>query len=274
MSAKIIMLSEMNIAKQVGPFTTGYVVYKQDVHLGPRTQNDLQLVFVYEGEMEIWIDSVSHYLGEGETALLHPGHTEYFQFNRKGRTRHGWCTWVKPEFDNATRTELDSLPFSTTLTSRTRRLARMTRSLRSDRSGGEAGLRDALCMALFWDYFRQTGFRLDASPPPPEPVRRAILYMQTHLAEAVTLSDLAEAASITPAHLIRIFRQHMQVTPIRYLWQLRVEAGLHLLRDTGLQAGEIAYKTGFQTPHHFSRLVHQHTGYSPLTYRRQLWNKR
>lgn len=274
MSAIGIYLSEMNLYDPNARFHTGYVIYKRGSRFGPRTQNDLQLVYVYEGEMDIWMYGVPRHLEAGQTALLQPGHTEFFQFSRTGKTRHGWCTWITPDLSADVLSSLASLPFSLPFTSRTRRLARMARTLQLDATGNAVGLYPVICTALFLEFFRAAGLNIEASHPLPEPVRRAIAHMRSHLHETLTLNDLARAAGVTPAHLIRLFREHLQSTPMRHLWKLRVETGLRLLRDTGLQAGEIAYLSGFKTIHHFSRLVRQHTGTAPLAYRRKHWNRR
>ena len=98
--------------------------------------------------------------------------------------------------------------------------------------------------------------------------------MHAHLAEPLTLDMIAMAAAVSPSHLIRLFRQQLNTTPMAYLWERRVGQGIDLLRQTGLSVGEIAKRCGFQTSYHFSRRVRQATGLSPLEVRQQAWQCR
>ena len=71
--------------------SVGEVVYPPGGRLGPRRQDDLQLVLVHRGSATIAIDDgppVTH--GEGTVALLLPGHREEFAFARDEPTRHSW----------------------------------------------------------------------------------------------------------------------------------------------------------------------------------------
>ncbi|MCS7062178.1 MAG: helix-turn-helix transcriptional regulator, partial [Anaerolineae bacterium] len=76
---------------------------------------------------------------------------------------------------------------------------------------------------------------------------------------------------ISAPHLIRLFRRHTGTTPARYWWQLRLERGVELLRETGLSITEIAQRTGFRSSFHFSRLVKQRYRLSPRALRKQAW---
>jgi transcriptional regulator GlxA family with amidase domain len=88
---------------------------------------------------------------------------------------------------------------------------------------------------------------------------------------AVDLEQVARAAHVSPAHLVRRFRAELGVTPMAYLWERRVATGVDLLTDTGLPVGDIAARTGFKSVYHFSRRVKEHTGAAPTAVRRERW---
>ncbi len=114
---------------------------------------------------------------------------------------------------------------------------------------------------------------MEGTPPLPVPVEKAVAFITERYREDINLARMAAAAGITGAHLIRLFKQHLHITPERYLWRTRIQVGLGMLRDTGLTASEIAYASGFKTPYHFSRLVKEHTGKPPGAYRRDHWQR-
>jgi AraC-like DNA-binding protein len=109
-------------------------------------------------------------------------------------------------------------------------------------------------------------------PERARPVDDARRFIHANLHDpALTLDDVAAAAHVTPAHLIRSFRAEHGTTPKAYLWERRVALGVDLLANTGLPIAAIAGRCGFTTPHHFSRRVRQATGMPPAALRRARW---
>jgi AraC family transcriptional regulator of arabinose operon len=99
--------------------------------------------------------------------------------------------------------------------------------------------------------------------------------VRAHLGDAaLTLADIAGAAHVTPAHLIRSFRAERGTTPMAYLWERRVALGVDLLANTGLPIATVAQRCGFRTAHHFSRRVRQATGLPPGALRSARWAAR
>ena len=104
-------------------------------------------------------------------------------------------------------------------------------------------------------------------------VDRARRYLHVNFANpAIDLGQVARAAHVSPAHLVRRFRAELGTTPMAYLWQRRVAAGIDLLTNTGLLVGQIAARTGFTSVYHFSRRVKQQTGVSPTQVRENRWS--
>jgi transcriptional regulator GlxA family with amidase domain len=93
-----------------------------------------------------------------------------------------------------------------------------------------------------------------------------------HAGTMLDMTALARACNVSAAHLSRAFRRELGVTPIAYLWQRRVAAGVDLLVNTGLPVGVIADRCGFSTVYHFSRRVKQATGEPPTELRRRRWD--
>jgi len=90
---------------------------------------------------------------------------------------------------------------------------------------------------------------LDAArwPQRAELVRRmrwAIDFMHAHLAEHITLEDIAAAARLSRFHFLRVFQAAHGRTPFAYLRELRTRRALALLRSTRLGVAEIAGQVG------------------------------
>ncbi len=99
-----------------------------------------------------------------------------------------------------------------------------------------------------------------------EAVERTIGILRENLSQPMTLDELSRAASLSPRHYSRIFKQLTGRSPIDYLIAQRVSRAKQLLVSSDSSIHEIAGSIGFRDPFHFSRSFKQHTGVSPKLY--------
>ena len=97
----------------------------------------------------------------------------------------------------------------------------------------------------------------------------AMSYARAHLAEPLTIEDLARAARLSRSRLHTLFRQQLRMAPLEYVKKLRIEQASHQLLLTDKQVKAVADQSGFANPYHFSREFKAATGLSPREYRRQ-----
>lgn len=101
----------------------------------------------------------------------------------------------------------------------------------------------------------------------PQTLRRVLVYITEHLAQPITLRDLAAVAHMDPYHFLRAFRQTTGVTPHQDILARRLARAPALLEDPTLSITEVASRVGFQTPSHFTVLFRRWTGMTPTAYR-------
>jgi transcriptional regulator GlxA family with amidase domain len=103
---------------------------------------------------------------------------------------------------------------------------------------------------------------------PGDPFTDTLTWVQEHLAEGVSVDDLARRAAMSPRSFARRFRAATGTTPHRWLTRQRVLLAQRLLETTDLPIEEIAWRCGMGTGAnlrlHFSAIVRA----SPATYRR------
>ncbi|GAA2195002.1 hypothetical protein GCM10009848_61060 [Micromonospora lupini] len=78
-------------------------------------------------------------------------------------------------------------------------------------------------LACFPNSAMTISHRPDASPLPAGPVRRAMSFIETHAGEAITTTQIADAARVTPRALQAAFRRHLGTTPRAYLRRTRID---------------------------------------------------
>ena len=101
-------------------------------------------------------------------------------------------------------------------------------------------------------------------------LQRVIKRIEQNITEPWQGVDVAEYVGVSVRSLNRMFHQCTGCTPMLYLRRLRIHKAKQLLREPGLSIKEIAARTGFADPFHFSRVFHQIDGLSPTAYRRSV----
>lgn len=87
----------------------------------------------------------------------------------------------------------------------------------------------------------------------PSPMLRRVLdHVSDHLDAPLSLQRLADLAGMDLFRFVRAFKQATGSSPHRYIVEARITRAKELLRDRSLSITEIALRTGFATPSHFS----------------------
>lgn len=109
--------------------------------------------------------------------------------------------------------------------------------------------------------------RAQRSPLPKWRLKRALDYIEAHLGEPVTLSDLAAFAGLSRMYFAAQFRAATGVRPHEYLLRRRVERAQDLLSTSGQALVEVALSVGFQTQAHFTTVFKRFVGQTPHRWR-------
>jgi transcriptional regulator GlxA family with amidase domain len=99
-------------------------------------------------------------------------------------------------------------------------------------------------------------------------VERAQTWLAHHLAAQVNMAELAEYAAVSERTLLRRFQAALDMTPHKYLRDLRLNTAKRGLELTRFQVEQIARGVGYGDVAFFSQLFKAHTGMTPSEYRR------
>ncbi|GAB1621889.1 AraC family transcriptional regulator [Agarivorans albus] len=101
----------------------------------------------------------------------------------------------------------------------------------------------------------------------PFQLARCQEFIEAHLADKLSLNQLAQLVDLSDYHFARMFKQSSGLSPHQYLSQRRIERAKSLLLTGELSLAEVAYQTGFSSQAHFSARFKQLTGNSPASFR-------
>lgn len=96
----------------------------------------------------------------------------------------------------------------------------------------------------------------------------ALELMESHLADPLSIEQLAHLAGVSPRQLQRLFQRQLGRSAKRFYLDLRLAKADELLRRTRLAIPEVAGLCGFANAAHFARALRAGTGETP-TKRRQ-----
>lgn len=100
----------------------------------------------------------------------------------------------------------------------------------------------------------------------PALLEQLLSYIETHLAQHITLADTAQRFYISPSAVSQLFRGKMGVSFYRYVTQRRLIAAKVLI-ENGQILEQVAAQTGFTDYSGFYRAFKQEYGISPRQYR-------
>lgn len=129
---------------------------------------------------------------------------------------------------------------------------------------GCAQLTEALVACLVVELARRC--RVDLAPDrrPLDPdLRGAVLYVDQHFREPLTLAGAAARAHLSPNYFSERFHHYTGQPFQAYLQERRLQFARSLLASTGLTVTEICHAAGFNSLSHFGRAFRRRYGVPP-----------
>lgn len=159
-----------------------------------------------------------------------------------------------------------------------REISRLALLLAEDSENGQQlgelyseALSSALVLALIHRYGNPQVFGTNPSGAlGTQSLRRVLEYIDDHLADKLSVQQLAQVANSSPFHFSRRFREATGVSVHQFVIEKRLERARALLKNPALSLLEIAFSVGFANPSHLSLHFRRRFGCPPGTYRRNM----
>jgi AraC-like DNA-binding protein len=94
---------------------------------------------------------------------------------------------------------------------------------------------------------------------------QAKLFIDRNFADAIDLENIADTASFSRFHFIRLFKKIYNKTPHQYLIRVRVEKAMEFLK-VGMPVTVVCESVGFESPTTFTGLFKRIVGLTPSAY--------
>ncbi len=98
-------------------------------------------------------------------------------------------------------------------------------------------------------------------------VNSAIEYIKAHLNEDISIEDIANQVGLNPSYLSRIFKTTTDITPLKYITDLRMEQAKSMLIHSNLSVKEISESLGYNDTRSFIRFFKKYEDCTPNVFR-------
>lgn len=95
-------------------------------------------------------------------------------------------------------------------------------------------------------------------------------YIDLNFHENISLDELANMVHLNKFYLTHRFTEVYDISPINYLFSVRIKESKYLLSQTNYSVGQISQILGFSSPSYFSQHFKKKVGLSPVGYKKSL----
>lgn len=95
---------------------------------------------------------------------------------------------------------------------------------------------------------------------------QAAAYLEAHIEEEFDLDACAAHLALSRRQIERLFSRYLNITPVRYMNDLRLARGRSLLAETDMKVTEVAIACGYASTSHFSKSFRKKYGTSPYRF--------
>jgi AraC-like DNA-binding protein len=118
----------------------------------------------------------------------------------------------------------------------------------------------------------------DSDPYPKAYLYRRIvqakLFIDAHFREKINLDEIAEEASFSRFHFIRLFRQAYGDTPHQYVMSLRMREAENLMGNPARRIQDICFEIGFESVGTFTTQFTKNYGMTPREKQKEILEKK
>ena len=219
---------------------------------------DMWQLHLYGYDADLTVDGVAHPIGPGCVSLVPPG--VVVEYHYRGRSEH---LYAHLRLVGSARSTPQRIPVVQDSGAETPMLSSLFRQAIAawPRTPARAA---AEVWTVLW---RVAQLAAPTEAAPHAAVGTALAYIEAHLAEPLSVPEIARSAGVSHNHLTRLFRAETGDTVVAHIRRRRMERARHLLRESTLSIPTVAASVGIGDLQAFNKACRRELGAAPRAVR-------
>ena len=236
----------------------------------PAGRRDFQVLYVKRGSIHYTVNDETHIAPRGSFLFYHPYMPHLYTYYLNESADIFWLHFTGAEAENKLRNFklFDKMCYHAEFDKKYEQIY--------DNIISELSLKSLhfseVCTNLLDELLCLISRNIDEAQPlfsdTIEEIKGIIHLFNNEFSRQFNINDLAVQHNLSVSWLTRLFKKQFNMSPQRYLTQVRMEKAKVMLHSTN-SISDIALAVGYNDPLYFSRVFHKTMGISPSEYRKQ-----
>lgn len=225
---------------------------------------------IQSGSVTLKLDGQEYEVDRGHMIFLPGGKRFSLEFSETEESLENWIDYYGPEQTELVNKKLEAVKTVTPLSTKMAKFWE-TYALPNPYSSPNDRFHFDIfqlhfSISILSMFFMEAFYHLTADTPVPAQKKHeriyntAIQYIILNFRNDIKEKDIADHCGITERHLRSIFKQCDQISPSSYLWEIRLQEAIRLLKTSSKNTKELLTLSGFKSKSHFFRKIKEYTG--------------
>lgn len=244
------------------------VEWKKSVHFPPHLHEEIELVYVTNGTLELGVGQELYHMEKGDFAIVFPNVIHHYQVFAKGMNKAMYLC-VKPAFMSAYAEQLQKYSPRYPIIHKRALKEELRNSIYAIANMKEMNLllAQAHVQIILAHVFSELELLEKDSIGGNDIIYNAVEYVAQNFRESITLDKMARDLCISKYALSRMFAKTFHCNFNTYVNNIRLNYVAALLQDTNESITNLCFDCGFESQRTFNRVFRERYKMTPREYR-------
>lgn len=242
--------------------------WKKSIHFPPHLHDEIELVYVTEGTVELGVGEELYHMEKGDFAIVFPNVIHHYQVFTKGKNRAMYIS-VKPTLIPAYTEQLQKYSVKYPIIHSAHLKEEILNSIYAMANMAEinAMLAQAYVQIILTYVFSEMELLEKESIGGDDIIYNSVEYVAQNFRENITLEKMAKDLCISKFALSRMFANTFHCNFNTYVNGVRLNYVAALLQDTNESITKLCFDCGFESQRTFNRVFKERYKMTPREYR-------
>lgn len=263
--------------KDIDVYECGTEECKPNHYYGPGVKEFYKIHYIHKGKGIFEVGGKTYELHKGQGFVICPNTLVYYKADKEDPWEYSWVAFqgIKAEGLLKQAGLLDEFPIFDSPNEEIIDNC-LKEMLKSDNiNHGRSAYLKGYLYIIFAQHIEQAGMASSSKnviDMKENYVRKAIEFIEKNYDKRINVETLAEHLNINSKYLWRLFHMYLNVSPVKYIMNIKVEKACELMINSSLSIADISRSVGYDDALQFSKMFKNIKGISPSFYRKNKMN--